>query len=128
MYATVSRRTAVFPSQLDDLTPTMLKKDYRDMAVVSKTDDVVSRMLSLASHRDKLQQKTSLLVEKVWSPSDVGSTEVQIAILTAKIQNYQSTGIKSCSSTSCGHTMRPSTMSAHSWVFSIPFPLSITGR
>ncbi|XP_055512080.1 28S ribosomal protein S15, mitochondrial [Leucoraja erinacea] len=91
-YAAVSRRTPEFPSQLDDLSPTMLKKNYRDVAVVSKTDDVVQRLLSLemASHREKLQLKTSLLVEKVRrSPIDVGSTEVQIAILTAKIRNYQ---------------------------------------
>ncbi|XP_072890705.1 small ribosomal subunit protein uS15m [Hemitrygon akajei] len=90
--ATVSKRTPEFPSQLDDLIPTMLKKDYRDMESVNKMDEVVRRMLSLemASHREKLQLKTSQLVEKVRrSPSDVGSTEVQIAILTAKIRNYQ---------------------------------------
>ncbi|XP_051892527.1 28S ribosomal protein S15, mitochondrial isoform X2 [Pristis pectinata] len=85
-------RRLEFPSQLDDLAPTMLKKNYRDLEAISKTDVVVQRLLSLemASHKEKLQLKTSLLVEKVRrSPNDVGSTEVQIAILTAKIRNYQ---------------------------------------
>uniref|UniRef100_UPI00398F85D0 small ribosomal subunit protein uS15m isoform X2 n=1 Tax=Pristiophorus japonicus TaxID=55135 RepID=UPI00398F85D0 len=91
-YAAVSRKSQEFPSQLDDLSPTMLKKDYRDLEIVNKTNEVVRRLLSLemASHREKLKLKTSQLVEKVRrSPSDIGSTEVQIAILTAKIRNYQ---------------------------------------
>ncbi|XP_069752428.1 small ribosomal subunit protein uS15m [Narcine bancroftii] len=91
-YSATTRRVAEFPSQLDDLSPTMLKKDYRDLEVVNKADDVVRRLLSLemASHREKLKLKTSMLVEKVQrNPSDIGSTEVQIAILTAKIRNYQ---------------------------------------
>ncbi|XP_067862478.1 small ribosomal subunit protein uS15m [Heptranchias perlo] len=91
-YASASRKSQELPSQLDDLAPTMLQKDYRDVELVNKTDDVVRRLLSLemASHREKVKLKTSQLVEKVRrSPSDIGSTEVQIAILTAKIRNYQ---------------------------------------
>ncbi|XP_067867191.1 small ribosomal subunit protein uS15m [Heterodontus francisci] len=91
-YANLPRKVREFPSQLDDLSATMLKKDYRDLELMNKTDDVVRRLLSLemATHKEKLKLKTSQLVEKVRrSPSDVGSTEVQIAILTAKIRNYQ---------------------------------------
>ncbi|XP_048414097.1 small ribosomal subunit protein uS15m isoform X2 [Stegostoma tigrinum] len=91
-YASVSKKTREFPSQLDDLSPTMLKKDYKDLEIMNMTNDVVRKLLSLemATHKEKLKLKTSQLVEKVQrSPSDVGSTEVQIAILTAKIRNYQ---------------------------------------
>ncbi|XP_072404745.1 small ribosomal subunit protein uS15m isoform X5 [Chiloscyllium punctatum] len=91
-YASLSKKTQEFPSQLDDLSSTMLKKDYKDLEIMNMTNDVVRKLLSLemASHKEKLKLKTSQLVEKVQrSPSDVGSTEVQIAILTAKIRNYQ---------------------------------------
>ncbi|XP_020383111.2 28S ribosomal protein S15, mitochondrial isoform X3 [Rhincodon typus] len=91
-YASISKKTREFPSQLDDLSPTMLKKDYKDLEIMNTTNDVVLKLLSLemATHKEKLKLKTSQLVEKVQrSPSDVGSTEVQIAILTAKIRNYQ---------------------------------------
>ncbi|XP_078060504.1 small ribosomal subunit protein uS15m isoform X3 [Mustelus asterias] len=91
-YASLSKKTREFPSQLDDLSPSMLKMDYKDLELMNKTNDVVRRLLSLemATRKEKLKLKTSQLVEKVQrSPSDVGSTEVQIAILTAKIRNYQ---------------------------------------
>nr|XP_005988835.1 PREDICTED: 28S ribosomal protein S15, mitochondrial isoform X2 [Latimeria chalumnae] len=81
-----------FPSQLEDLPPTMLKKEYKDVPIAEKTDDLVRKLLSLemASHKDKLKLKTEHLIKKVQrSPSDSGSIEVKIAILTAKIRNYQ---------------------------------------
>ncbi|KAM9369828.1 small ribosomal subunit protein uS15m [Phaethornis superciliosus] len=92
-YATpVRRKRKDIPSQLDDLPPTMLKKDYADVPIMDSVDDVVRRLLSLemASQKEKMKIKTQQLVEKVRrSPDDNGSFEVQVAILTAKIRNYE---------------------------------------
>ncbi|NWU39024.1 RT15 protein, partial [Hylia prasina] len=68
------------PSHLDDLPPTMLKKDYANLPIMSSVDDVVKRVLSLemASQKEKMKVKTQQLVEKVRrSPNDNGSFEVQ---------------------------------------------------
>ncbi|XP_069478735.1 small ribosomal subunit protein uS15m [Ambystoma mexicanum] len=91
-YAKASRRKQEFPSQLDDLPPTMLKKDYAKVEIANSVDDVVRRLLSLemASQKEKMKVKTQQLMEKVnRSPHDCGSMEAQIAVLTAKIRNYQ---------------------------------------
>ncbi|XP_067389813.1 small ribosomal subunit protein uS15m [Emydura macquarii macquarii] len=88
----VKRRKQEFPSHLDDLPPTLLKKDYANVPIIDKIDDVVKRILSLemASQREKVKIKTQQLIEKVKrAPNDNGSFEVQTAILTAKIQTYQ---------------------------------------
>ncbi|XP_074832350.1 small ribosomal subunit protein uS15m [Carettochelys insculpta] len=88
----VKKRKKALPSHLDDLHPTMLKKDYANVPVIDKVDDVVKRLLSLemASQREKVRIKTQQLVEKIRrTPSDSGSFEVQTAILTAKIQTLQ---------------------------------------
>ncbi|NWW48196.1 RT15 protein, partial [Pedionomus torquatus] len=88
----VRRRRKDFPSHLDDLSPTMLKKDYANVPVINSVDDVVRRLLSLemASQKEKMKIKTQQLVEKVRrSPHDNGSFEVQVAILTAKIRTYE---------------------------------------
>ncbi|NWI63871.1 RT15 protein, partial [Todus mexicanus] len=80
------------PSHLDDLPPTMLKKDYADVPIVDSVDDVVRRLLSLemASQKEKMKIKTQQLVEKVRrSPNDNGSFEVQVAVLTAKIRTFE---------------------------------------
>ncbi|NXB96438.1 RT15 protein, partial [Vidua chalybeata] len=88
------------PSHLDDLPPTMLKKDYANLPVMNSVDDVVKRLLSLemASQKEKLKVKTQQLVEKVRrSPNDNGSFEVQgklkregfFAVLTAKIRTLE---------------------------------------
>ncbi|XP_071432795.1 small ribosomal subunit protein uS15m [Pithys albifrons albifrons] len=85
----VTRKKKDIPSQLDDLPPTMLKKDYANLPVMNSVDDVVKRLLSLemASQKEKMKVKIQQLVEKVRrSPSDNGSFEVQVAILTAKIR------------------------------------------
>ncbi|NWU64993.1 RT15 protein, partial [Pterocles burchelli] len=85
----VRRKRKEIPSHLDDLPPTMLKKDYANVPIVNSVDDVVRRLLSLemASQKEKMKVKTQQLVEKVRrSPSDNGSFEVQVAILTAKIR------------------------------------------
>ncbi|XP_030320396.1 28S ribosomal protein S15, mitochondrial [Calypte anna] len=92
-YATpVRRKRKDIPSQLDDLPPTVLKKDYADVPIMDSVDDVVRRLLSLemASQKEKMKVKTQQLVEKVRrSPNDNGSFEVQVAILTAKIRSYE---------------------------------------
>ncbi|NXQ86861.1 RT15 protein, partial [Nyctibius grandis] len=88
----VRRKRKDIPSQLDDLPPTMLKKDYANVPIINSVDDVVKRLLSLemASQKEKVKIKTQQLVEKVRrSPSDNGSFEVQVAILTAKIRTYE---------------------------------------
>ncbi|NXN99048.1 RT15 protein, partial [Rhinopomastus cyanomelas] len=85
----VRRKRKDFPSQLDDLSPTMLQKDYTNVPLVNSVDDVVRRLLSLemASQKEKLKIKTEQLVAKVRrSPEDNGSFEVQVAVLTAKIR------------------------------------------
>ncbi|NXC03992.1 RT15 protein, partial [Orthonyx spaldingii] len=76
----VTRKRKDIPSHLDDLPPTMLKKDYANLPIMNSVDDVVKRLLSLemASQKEKMKVKTQQLVEKVRrSPSDNGSFEVQ---------------------------------------------------
>ncbi|NXU58990.1 RT15 protein, partial [Turnix velox] len=88
----VRRKVKDIPSHLDDLPPTMLKKDYANVPAVNSVDDVVRRLLSLemASQKEKMKIKTEQLVEKVRrSPHDNGSFEVQVAILTAKIRTFE---------------------------------------
>ncbi|NXQ20111.1 RT15 protein, partial [Peucedramus taeniatus] len=96
----VTKKKKDIPSHLDDLPPTLLKKDYANLPIMSSVDDVVKRLLSLemASQKEKLKVKTQQLVEKVRrSPSDNGSFEVQgklkregyFAILTAKIRTLE---------------------------------------
>ncbi|XP_063817099.1 small ribosomal subunit protein uS15m isoform X2 [Pseudophryne corroboree] len=80
------------PSQLDDLSPTMLKKPYVGVQSVERVDDVVKRLLSLdmASQSDKVKIKIQQLVDKVKrTPDDTTSAEVHIAALTARIQNFK---------------------------------------
>ncbi|NXL34196.1 RT15 protein, partial [Glaucidium brasilianum] len=91
-YTRPVRRKKDIPSHLDDLPPTMLKKDYANVPIVNSVDDVVKRLLSLemASQKEKMKIKTQQLVEKVRrSPNDNGSSEVQVAVLTAKIRAYE---------------------------------------
>ncbi|XP_034410296.1 28S ribosomal protein S15, mitochondrial [Cyclopterus lumpus] len=92
-YARVAKKTKTGPvSQLSDLTPTMLKMDYAAVPLAQTTDDVVKRLLSLelASHSEKLKLKKEQLVVKVQrDENDRSSVEVRVAILTARIRNYQ---------------------------------------
>ncbi|XP_030606029.1 small ribosomal subunit protein uS15m isoform X2 [Archocentrus centrarchus] len=79
-------------SQLSDLPPTMLKMDYAAVPLAQTTDDIVRRLLSLelASHTEKLQLKKEQLIAKVQrDENDRSSEEVKVAILTARIRNYQ---------------------------------------
>lgn len=92
-YARVAKKTKTGPvSQLSDLPPTMLKLDYTAVPLAQTTDDVVKRLLSLelASHSEKLQLKKQQLIAKVQrNENDHSSVEVKVAILTARIRNYQ---------------------------------------
>ncbi|NXE02640.1 RT15 protein, partial [Chaetorhynchus papuensis] len=85
------------PSHLDDLPPTLLKKDYANLPIMNSVDDVVKRLLSLemASQKEKMKVKTQQLVEKVRrSPNDNGSFELlplffTVAVLTARIRTLE---------------------------------------
>ncbi|NXO07813.1 RT15 protein, partial [Oriolus oriolus] len=96
----VTRKRKDIPSHLDDLPPTLLKKEYANLPIMNSVDDVVKRLLSLemASQKEKMKVKTQQLVEKVRrSPNDNGSFEVQgnfslffpVAILTARIRTLE---------------------------------------
>ncbi|XP_066573858.1 small ribosomal subunit protein uS15m [Amia ocellicauda] len=91
-YARAIRKKQASPSQLSDLPPTLLKKEFAAVQIAQTTDAVVRKLLSLelASHKEKVDLKKEELVAKVRrSEADCGSTEVQVAILTARIRNYQ---------------------------------------
>ncbi|KAM4884727.1 small ribosomal subunit protein uS15m [Sylvia borin] len=91
-YARPAAKKKEIPSHLDDLPPTMLKKEYANLPIMNSVDDVVKRVLSLemASQKEKLRVKKQQLVEKVRrSPTDNGSFEVQVAILTARIRTLE---------------------------------------
>ncbi|KAG9492869.1 hypothetical protein GDO78_001037 [Eleutherodactylus coqui] len=86
-----TEKSAGGPSQLDELPPTMLKKEYLGINA-EEINDVVKRLLSLdmASQSDKLKVKIQQLVDKVRrDPDDRATAEVRIAVLTARIQNFK---------------------------------------
>ncbi|KAM3873054.1 small ribosomal subunit protein uS15m [Diretmus argenteus] len=79
-------------SQLSDLPSTMLKKDFAAVPLAQTTDDLVKILLTLelASHSEKLLLKKEQLIAKVQKDeTDRSSVEVRVAILTARIRNYQ---------------------------------------
>lgn len=91
-YAQGPKRKTTLESQLSDLPPAMLKIDYAAVPVAQTTDDVVKKILSLelASHGEKLKMKTEQMIAKVQrDENDHNSLEVRVAILTAKIRNFQ---------------------------------------
>lgn len=92
-YARSRKKKRIAPqSQLSDLLPTMLKMDYAAVPLAETTDDIVKRLLSLelGNHKDKLQLKKEQLISKVQrDESDLRSEEVRVAVLTARIRNYQ---------------------------------------
>ncbi|KAM9352968.1 small ribosomal subunit protein uS15m [Symphorus nematophorus] len=92
-YARAAKKKKMGPqSQLSDLSPSMLKMDYAAVPLAQTTDDLVKRLLSLelASHSEKLQLKKEQLIAKVQQDeNDRSSVEVKVAILTARIRNYQ---------------------------------------
>uniref|UniRef100_A0A3B5KUZ8 Small ribosomal subunit protein uS15m n=1 Tax=Xiphophorus couchianus TaxID=32473 RepID=A0A3B5KUZ8_9TELE len=90
-YARVAKKKKT-ESQLSDLPPTMVKMEYASVPLAQTTDDLVKRLLSLelASHKEKLQLKKEQLIAKVQrDENDRNSVEVQVAVLTARIRNYQ---------------------------------------
>ncbi|XP_058502810.1 small ribosomal subunit protein uS15m [Solea solea] len=91
-YARAVKKKKTEQSQLSDLPPTMLKMEYSAVPLAQTTDDIVKRLLSLelASHSDKLQLKKEQLIAKVQRDEhDRSSVEVKVAVLTARIRNYQ---------------------------------------
>ncbi|KAJ7417250.1 28S ribosomal protein S15, mitochondrial [Willisornis vidua] len=81
--AAVGRAQPDIPSQLDDLPPTMLKKDYANLPIMNSVDDVVKRLLSLemASQKEKMKVKIQQLVEKclLWCCGSLRSSSAQLA-------------------------------------------------
>uniref|UniRef100_A0AAY4D9R2 Small ribosomal subunit protein uS15m n=1 Tax=Denticeps clupeoides TaxID=299321 RepID=A0AAY4D9R2_9TELE len=91
-YARAVRKKQEIQSQLSDLAPTLLKMDYAPIPLAQTANDVVKKLLTLelASHRDKLLLKEEQLIAKVQKhKTDRSSVEVRVAILTARIRNYQ---------------------------------------
>ncbi|XP_041089766.1 28S ribosomal protein S15, mitochondrial [Polyodon spathula] len=91
-YARPIRKKQDFPSQLEDLPPSLLKKEYAGIQCADQTDDLVKKLitLELASHKEKLKIKREQMIDLVRrNPTDNGSTEVQVAILTVNIRNLQ---------------------------------------
>uniref|UniRef100_A0A8C1A5R3 Small ribosomal subunit protein uS15m n=1 Tax=Cyprinus carpio carpio TaxID=630221 RepID=A0A8C1A5R3_CYPCA len=91
-YARPSRKKQEFPSQLQDLNPSMLKHEYASVPLAQSVDDVVKKLLTLelANHSEKLRLKEEQLIAKVRrDEDDRNSTEVKVAILTARIRNFQ---------------------------------------
>lgn len=91
-YARPSRKKQEFPSQLQDLHLSMLKHEYASVPLAQSVDDVVKKLLTLelANHSEKLRLKEEQLIAKVQrDENDRSSTEVKVAILTARIRNFQ---------------------------------------
>ncbi|KAK1156845.1 28S ribosomal protein S15, mitochondrial-like [Acipenser oxyrinchus oxyrinchus] len=91
-YARPIRKKQDYPSQLADLPPSLLKKEYAGIQCANQTDDLVKKLLTLelASHKEKLKIKTEQMIDMVRrNPNDNGSTEVQVATLTVNIRNLQ---------------------------------------
>lgn len=91
-YARPSRKKQEFPSQLQDLHPSMLKHEYASVPLAQSVDDVVKKLLTLelANQSEKLRLKEEQLIAKVQrDENDRSSTEVKVAILTARIRNIQ---------------------------------------
>ncbi|XP_034029957.1 28S ribosomal protein S15, mitochondrial [Thalassophryne amazonica] len=89
-YAQPPKKETVPESQLSDIPPTMLKKEYSAVPLAATTDDIVKRLLSLelASKRDKVEVKKEQLIAKVQrDPTDRDSVEVRVAELTTMIRN-----------------------------------------
>ncbi|XP_024593983.1 28S ribosomal protein S15, mitochondrial-like [Neophocaena asiaeorientalis asiaeorientalis] len=88
-YAT---QTPVQPSHEDNLSPSMLLKDYQDIPGIEKVDDVVKKLLSLemANQKEKLKIKKEQLMNKVVEkPKDTSSLEARIVALTIKIRSCE---------------------------------------
>ncbi|XP_051576870.1 28S ribosomal protein S15, mitochondrial-like [Myxocyprinus asiaticus] len=91
-YARAVRKKQEFPSQLQDLPPSLLKPEYASIPLAQTVDSVVKKLLTLefANHSEKLHMKEEQLIAKVRrDENDHSSTEVKVAILTARIRNFQ---------------------------------------
>ncbi|GAA6103032.1 28S ribosomal protein S15, mitochondrial isoform X1 [Tachysurus ichikawai] len=91
-YARAAQKKSEFQSQLQDLPASMLKLEYTSVPLAHTVDGVVKKLLSLelASHSERLRLKEKELIAKVQRHEhDRNSTEVKVAILTARIRNFQ---------------------------------------
>ncbi|XP_060725968.1 small ribosomal subunit protein uS15m [Tachysurus vachellii] len=91
-YARAAQKKSEFQSQLQDLPASMLKLEYASVPLAHTVDGVVKKLLSLelASHSERLRLKEKELIAKVQRhENDRNSTEVKVAILTARIRNFQ---------------------------------------
>lgn len=91
-YARAVIKKQEFPSQLQDLSPSMLKLEFASVPLAQSVDSVVKKLLTLefANHGEKLRMKEEELIAKVRrGENDRTSTEVKVAILTARIRNFQ---------------------------------------
>ncbi|XP_059364619.1 small ribosomal subunit protein uS15m-like [Carassius carassius] len=79
-YARPSRMKQEFPSQLQDLHPSLLKHEYASVPLAQSVDDVVKKLLTLelSDHSEKLCLKEEQLIAKVQrDENDRSSTEVK---------------------------------------------------
>ncbi|KAK9960895.1 hypothetical protein ABG768_008728 [Culter alburnus] len=97
-YARPSRKKQEFPSQLQDLHPSMLKHEYASvpLAQSSLLDIFIfqnsrrSNLSRLTFESEKMRLKEEQLIAKVQrDENDRSSTEVKVAIMTARIRNIQ---------------------------------------
>uniref|UniRef100_A0A8C1SXC4 Small ribosomal subunit protein uS15m n=1 Tax=Cyprinus carpio TaxID=7962 RepID=A0A8C1SXC4_CYPCA len=97
-YARPSRKKQEFPSQLQDLHPSLLKHEYASVPLAqSYGSDMESPIFALTHSylcntmiSEKLSLKEEQLIAKVQrGENDRSSTEVKVAILTARIRNFQ---------------------------------------
>lgn len=91
-YARNVQKKPEFQSQLQDLQASMLKLEYASVPLAQTVDDTVRKILSLelASHSEKLRLKKEELISKVQRhDNDRNSTEVRVAMLTARIRNFK---------------------------------------
>ncbi|KAM9489483.1 small ribosomal subunit protein uS15m [Clarias gariepinus] len=91
-YGRAVQKKPEFQSQLEDLAPSMLKLEYASVPLAHTVDDVVKKLLSLelANHSERLHLKEEQLIAKVQRhENDRNSTEVKVAMLTARIRNFQ---------------------------------------
>ncbi|RLV96800.1 hypothetical protein DV515_00012412 [Chloebia gouldiae] len=83
----VIKKRKDIPSHLDDLPPTMLKKDYANLPIMDSVDDVVKRLLSLEMASQKPLHWTADVLQVIFTFHMPRKRTV--AILTAKIRTLE---------------------------------------
>ncbi|KAF4795471.1 28S ribosomal protein S15, mitochondrial [Turdus rufiventris] len=75
------------PSHLDDLPPTLLKKDYANLPIMNSVDDVVKRLLSLEMASQKPLHWTANVLQVIFAFHM--PRKQTVAILTARIRTLE---------------------------------------